>query len=110
LDPKITRAIGIRREYCEGMQAQRYDVGKQFNRSWTFMVYLNEGMEGGVTRFKAAGHAIVPKAGMALLWNDLHADGTPNTATMHCGEPVIRGHKLVITKWFRVLGTGPVFC
>ena len=29
--------------------------------------------------------------------------------TMHCGEPVTRGHKIIITKWFRVHGDGPVF-
>jgi hypothetical protein len=28
---------------------------------------------------------------------------------MHCGEPVSRGHKIIITKWFRVHGDGPVF-
>jgi hypothetical protein len=28
---------------------------------------------------------------------------------MHAGEPVIRGHKIIITKWFRVMGDGPVF-
>ena len=28
---------------------------------------------------------------------------------MHCGEPVVRGHKIIITKWFRIHGDGPVF-
>jgi prolyl 4-hydroxylase len=46
---------------------------------------------------------------MALLWNNLNPDGTPNEYTMNCGEPVIRGHKIIITKWFRVHGDGPVF-
>ena len=50
-----------------------------------------------------------PKTGMALLWNNLNADGTPNLATRHCGEPVTRGHKVIITKWFRVHGDGLVF-
>jgi hypothetical protein len=35
--------------------------------------------------------------------------GSPNPASKHGGEPVISGHKLIITKWFRVLGNGPVF-
>jgi prolyl 4-hydroxylase len=131
VDAKIAKTIGIRAEYGEGIQAQRYDVGQQFkphcdyfepgsseyqryaalrgNRSWTFMVYLNEGMEGGATRFTKIGYAIVPKAGMALFWNNLHEDGSPNPAMVHCGEPVTRGHKVIITKWFRVNGDGPVF-
>ena len=73
------------------------------------MVYLNDGMEGGATRFTEIDHAVQPKTGMALFWDNLQADGTPNQATRHCGEPVTRGHKVIITKWFRVHGDGPVF-
>jgi prolyl 4-hydroxylase len=131
MDEKICRTIGIRPEYAEGNQAQRYDVGQQFkphwdyyepgtqafvkyagvrgNRTWTFMVYLNDGMEGGATRFTKLDFAVQPKAGMAVIWNNLKEDGSPNPATMHCGEPVTRGHKLIITKWFRMFGDGPLF-
>jgi len=131
LDAKICKTLGIRAEYSEGVQAQRYDVGQQFkphwdyfepdtdtyrrlggvrgNRTWTFMVYLNDGLTGGATRFTKIDLAFAPKAGMALLWNNLRADGSPNQFTMHCGEPVIGGHKIIITKWFRVHGHGPVF-
>lgn len=131
IDEKICRTLGIRVQYSEGIQAQRYDVGQQFkahwdyfppdtavyrrlaglrgNRTWTFMVYLNDGMEGGATRFTEIDYAVQPKAGKAVIWNNLLADGTCNTATMHAGEPVTRGHKLIITKWFRVYGDGPLF-
>lgn len=131
IDAKICKTLGIRAEYSEGISAQRYDVGQQFkphwdyfapgtdlyrrlagvrgNRTWTFMVYLNDGMEGGATHFTTIDHAVVPKAGMALLWNNLRADGSPNPYTKHSGEPVTRGHKIIITKWFRVHGDGPVF-
>ena len=131
LDDRICRTLGIRTEYSEGIQAQRYDVGQQFkphwdyyqpgteeysryagvrgNRTWTFMVYLNEGMEGGGTRFTELDLKVTPKLGMALFWNNLLPDGSPNPATMHCGEPVISGFKVIITKWFRVFGHGPLF-
>jgi prolyl 4-hydroxylase len=131
IDAKICKTLGIRAEYSEGIQAQRYDVGQQFkphwdffqpdtdvyrrlagmrgNRTWSFMVYLNDAMEGGATRFTRIDHAVSPKTGMALLWNNLKPDGSTNEYTMHCGEPVIRGHKIVITKWFRIHGHGPVF-
>jgi prolyl 4-hydroxylase len=79
------------------------------NRTWTFMVYLNEGMSGGATRFTEIGATFQPKVGLALLWNNLNPDGTPNPATKHCGEPVTSGHKVIVTKWFRVHGDGPVF-
>ena len=131
IDDKICKTLGVRVEYSEGIQAQRYDVGQQFkphwdffeagtpsylglvgvrgNRTWTFMVYLNEGMEGGGTRFTELGHTFQPKTGMALIWHNLNRDGTPNKATMHAGEPVTAGYKVIITKWFRSIGDGPVF-
>ncbi len=130
-DDKIAKALGIRLEYSEGIQAQRYDVGQQFkahtdyfepgtseyanfggergNRTWTFMVYLNEGMEGGGTKFFAIDQTFVPKKGQAVIWNNLNPDGTPNAATLHAGEPVTSGYKVIITKWFRQLGSGPMF-
>src|SRR5512144_2264493 len=89
LDAKICRTLGVRAEYSEGIQAQRYDVGQQFkphwdyfptgselykrfagvrgNRTWTFMVYLNDGMTGGATRFTEIDLAVQPRRGMALL-------------------------------------------
>jgi prolyl 4-hydroxylase len=130
LDDRICRTLGIRAAYGEAIQAQRYDAGQQFkphtdwfipgsddyarlaglrgNRTWTFMVYLNEGMLGGGTRFTEIDFTVTPKAGMALFWNNLHPDGAPNPLMRHCGEPVTAGHKVIITKWFRVLGDGPV--
>lgn len=131
VDEKIARTIGIRLAYSEGIQAQRYDVGQQFkphtdyfepdtpeyarfgagrgNRTWTFMVYLNEGMEGGGTKFLAINHVFHPRKGMAVIWNNLHSDRTPNPATLHSGEPVLAGSKVIITKWFREYGTGSMF-
>jgi prolyl 4-hydroxylase len=131
LDDKICRTLGLRAPYGEGIQAQRYDVGQEFkphydaflpgsdayrrraalrgNRTWTFMVYLNDGMEGGATRFTEIGQAVTPRTGRAVLWNNLDAHGAPNRVTRHCGEPVTSGHKVIITKWFRAIGDGPVF-
>jgi prolyl 4-hydroxylase len=131
IDAKICRTLGVSAEYSEGIQAQRYDVGGQFkphfdffgpgsdphrsacsvrgNRTWTFMVYLNDGMDGGATRFTEIDRVVRPKTGMALFWNNLSADGAPNPLSRHCGEPVTGGHKVIITKWFRMLGDGPLF-
>jgi prolyl 4-hydroxylase len=92
-----------------GSELYKRFAGVRGNRTWTFMVYLNDGMTGGATRFTEIDLEVQPKRGMALLWNNLRPDGTPNPATMHCGEPVIAGHKIIITKWFRAMGDGPVF-
>ena len=87
---------------------QRF-AGIRGNRTWTFMVYLNDGMEGGATRFTAADISIQPRQGMALFWNNLREDGSPDPRVIHAGEPVTRGFKAIITQWFRVHGDGPVF-
>jgi len=130
LDQRISKTLGIRLAYSEGIQGQRYEVGQEFkphtdffepgtdeylehatkqgNRTWTFMVYLNEDMEGGETWFPAIDEAFQPRKGRALIWNNLYPDGTPNYDTLHSGMPVVRGHKIIITKWFRERGTGPM--
>ena len=130
LDERISETLGIRLAYSEGIQAQRYDVGQEFkthtdffepgtdeyrehaskrgNRTWTFMVYLNEDMHGGGTQFAVIGKTFQPRKGRAVIWNNLYPDGTPNYDTLHSGTPVIRGHKVIITKWFRERGTGPM--
>ena len=131
IDEKIARTLGIRREYAEVNQGQRYDVGQEFkahtdyfepgtgeyrehcsargNRTWTFMVYLNEGVSGGGTEFPVIGRVFQPKRGQAVIWNNLNADGTPNSNTLHRGMPLMNGHKIIITQWFRERGAGPVF-
>ena len=131
LDEKIARAVGIRLPYSEGLQAQRYETGQEFRqhtdyfqpgtseyatyagnrgqRTWTFMVYLNDGMTGGGTKFFALDRVFTPHKGMAVAWNNLYPDGTPNPDTLHSGLPVEAGHKIIITKWFRDHGAGPMF-
>lgn len=129
IDLKICRTLGINQSYGEGIQAQRYEVGGQFKphldtfngplyddfchvrgqRTWTFMVYLNEVEEGGNTNFVELGTAINPSMGTAVFWNNLNKDGSINEFTRHAGEPVIKGHKSIITKWFRVMGRGKLY-
>jgi len=36
-------------------------------------------------------------------------DRKPNPNTMHSGEPVTAGHKVIITKWFREYGAGKMY-
>jgi prolyl 4-hydroxylase len=130
-DKKIAEALGIRLPYSEGIQAQHYDVGQEFkqhtdyfqpetdeyrehagkrgNRTWTFMIYLNDVEEGGETRFYEIDYTITPQKGRAVVWNNLHPDGSVNYDTLHAGLPIKKGHKDIITKWFREKGTGPMF-
>jgi len=122
LDERICGAMGIEPKFAEPSQGQYYEITQQFKphtdyfehyelekhstptlgqRTWTFMIYLNDVEEGGHTDFVNVGLSIPPKRGMAVLWNNLKADGTPNFDTLHHGTPVKRGYKAIITKWFR---------
>ena len=103
------------------MQGQFYSVGEQFKphtdyfegdellsfagskgqRTWTFMIYLNEPQGGGETQFVKLGCSVRPRPGRAVTWNNLTKDGQPNPAMLHAGTSVTAGFKAVITKWFR---------
>lgn len=83
----------------ERFRYYRYEDGQQFN--WhcdgyferlnfersrlTFMVYLNDGFQGGQTSFE--GHSIEPIAGMALFFAH---------ELVHKGQPVFKGRKYVL--------------
>jgi prolyl 4-hydroxylase len=84
-------------------------AGDRGNRTWTFMIYLNETKKGGGTNFVKLDKIFYPKKGAAVVWNNLCKDGIPNPNSMHAGMPVEKGEKVVITKWFREKGTGPMF-
>lgn len=123
INAKIVDALGLGVGENETIQAQHYAVGQQFKahydyfmpgsedfityskdggqRTWTFMIYLNEECEGGKTEFVNLKTAFTPKTGTALIWNNLLEDGTPNENTLHHAHPITKGEKIVITKWFR---------
>lgn len=123
LEEKLFALNGIDPVHGEPLQGQRYDVGQEFKphtdyfapdgadfakfcsvagqRSWTFMIYINEVDAGGATRFKAIGKTFQPEAGKLLCWNNRRADGSVNPATLHHGMKVRKGVKYVITKWYR---------
>lgn len=123
VDTKICRFAGIDPAFGEPIQGQRDDVGQEFKmhtdyfepkgadfarycavagqRTWTFMIYLNEPEAGGATRFRTVNKIIQPEQGKLLCWNNLDEAGKPNPATMHQGMKVRKGAKYIITKWFR---------
>ncbi len=131
IDERIAKTLGIHLAYAEVTQIQHYDVTQEFkphtdffepgsaeylkyasfsgNRTWTFMVYLNETKKGGGTKFVNLDKTFYPKTGTALVWNNLYADGRPNHDTMHWGQPVEEGTKVIITKWFREQCAVPMF-
>lgn len=127
IDRRIADYMGFEPERSEGIQGQYYQVGQEFKahtdyfepdtdeyrafagtrgqRTWTFMIYLNDVHEGGQTEFPHLGTTVSPRRGVAVIWNSLRADGSVNPDTLHAAKPVIRGEKFIITKWFRTHGT-----
>jgi len=120
---RITALMGIDPRHCEPLQGQRYAVGQEFKshtdyfepngadfqkfcavagqRTWTAMIYLNEPLAGGATRFKSIDKTVNPETGKLLMWDNLRADGSCNAATLHHGMKVRAGTKYVLTQWFR---------
>jgi prolyl 4-hydroxylase len=123
IEALLTQLSGIDPAYGEPLQGQRYAEGQEFkphtdyfapdgrdfqkfctlsgNRTWTFMIYLNDVSAGGATRFKLLDKTFQPEAGKLLCWNNRLPDGGVNHATLHHGMKVRRGVKYVITKWYR---------
>lgn len=123
LEAMLLELNGIDPAHGEPVQGQRYAVGQEFKahtdyftpdgldfhkfcsvagqRTWTFMIYLNEVVAGGATRFKMVGKTFQPEAGKLLSWNNRRPDGSVNPNTLHHGMKVRKGVKYVITKWYR---------
>lgn len=102
---KKWRPVGLN----ERLRFYRYDVGQQFDwhldgcferpngeRSFfTFLVYLNDGYEGGGTSFRDDGYGTIkvgmlqvrPRAGTALIFHH---------PIPHRGDPVMAGRKYVL--------------
>jgi prolyl 4-hydroxylase len=130
VESRICKMIGINNQQAEQIQGQKYEVGQQFRihtdyfdpqllkqdpsingqRTWTFMIYLNDVEEGGYTSFPLAYCSSAPKPGTALICNNLHSRytsmnpaewGKENLFASHCGMPILRGEKYILTKWFK---------
>lgn len=128
-DQKIQSAVGqmmgIDPKYCEPLQIQHYKEGQEYQvhadwfdsshagyeenvkdqgqRTWTCLIYLNQNFQGGQTHFPELKLKINPQVGKACVWNNLTLTGNVNKSTYHCGTPVTRGNKYILTAWFRAI-------
>ena len=115
--------VALPASHGETLQGQRYLKGQRFKlhtdyfepqspdyavhtarggqRIWTAMVYLNRPGAGGATWFERIDRLFEPEPGKLLLWPNVDASGQPDHASLHEGQPVVRGTKYIITKWYR---------
>ncbi|HEX8192450.1 MAG TPA: 2OG-Fe(II) oxygenase [Allosphingosinicella sp.] len=97
----------------EPLHILRYAPGEQYlphvdalpglrnQRHWTVLVYLNDGYSGGETRFDLAGVTFAGRAGDALIFRNVDAEGRSDPASRHAGLAVTSGAKWLATRWIR---------
>ena len=108
-------AAASRTELAQGepLQLLHYGPGHQYRahmdalpaepnqRILTMICYLNDGYEGGETRFLRTGLSFRGSAGDALLFRNVTSDGRPDPMAEHAGLPVKGGVKLLASRWIR---------
>lgn len=97
----------------EALALLRYSPGQEYRphfdfvggatnrRLQTALVYLNDGYDGGETRFVQTGLTVKGGAGDVVLFGNEGADGGPNPLSEHAGLPVTKGQKYLATRWIR---------
>lgn len=118
---RMASAAGVPLSHAEHLTVLRYEPGEEYrphrdyrppasierdhpdagNRLRTICVYLNDVEAGGETEFPMAGLRVMPRPGRAVVFDNLHADGTPDADSLHAGLPVQRGEKWLATLWLR---------
>ncbi len=117
---RMANVVGTLPAYSEYMQLLRYEDGQEYRphrdylppgmitsleaggsgqRESTAILYLNDVAEGGETDFIELDKKIAPRTGRVLAFKNLHADGSPDTRTLHAGLPVKSGSKWIATLW-----------
>lgn len=118
---RLAEAAGLALDQAERLIVLRYESGQEYrphrdyltpaaiardrpdagDRMRSICVYLNDVEAGGGTRFPHADLVVEPKAGDAIVFDNLLEDGTPDHDSLHAGLPVERGVKWLATLWFR---------
>lgn len=123
LESRIASLLDWPADRGEGVQVLRYAPGGQYKahfdyfdpvkpgsaahlaqggqRVGTVVMYLCDVEAGGSTRFPSLGLEVRPSKGDAVFFADVDAGGRVDPRTLHAGAPVLRGTKIIATKWLR---------
>jgi hypothetical protein len=82
------------------------EIAARGQRAATFLIYLNEGYEGGATQFPKLNWGYRGRRGDALLFSNIDAAGAPDYDTVHAGTPPTSGEKWVLSQWIRTRPVG----
>jgi len=88
---------------CEGTKdfCKRMD-GIAGPRLWTYIIYLNDDLEGGETLFPYLNKKVIPKKGKCAIFQSSDDNGKLIRQSLHGGEPVTKGIKWICNKWIRI--------
>ena len=113
LNRRIAAATGTAYECGEPLHVLRYAPGQEYRphvdalpgvdnqRSWTALIYLNSGFQGGETLFPEVGRSAKGAPGDCLVFRNVDAQGRGDPRTRHAGAPVTGGVKWLATRWIR---------
>jgi len=82
-----------------GMSSQQ--IAQDGQRIFTFLIYLNEGFEGGETDFPLIGLRHQGRIGDALFFWNVKPTGAVDRDTLHAGLPPATGQKWLFSQWVR---------
>jgi len=126
IDDRIQGITGITSEKYEDLQVVHYQPGQFYKAHWdacdpekdprcvedhkkgglrfaTFIIYLNDDMEGGETEFPLLGRTLKPEKGKGILFFNLEDDLLGRKElSKHAGLPPTKGEKWMCNKWIRL--------
>jgi hypothetical protein len=79
----------------------RGEIARNGQRIITFLVYLNDGYEGGETAFPKLNVVHKGRCGEALYFVNALPDLSPDLRMLHAGCPTTRGEKWIVTQFIR---------
>lgn len=74
------------------------------NRMATLLVIVERAGSGGATIFPHLRLTLLPEPGDAILWFNMHVDGSRERRSLHGGCPIRAGTKLAMALWIRERG------
>ncbi len=113
---RAARLLDAPVSHLEPLQVVRYRPGQRFGvhhdsfadvrlgegqRVATLFVYLNDAQPEAATEFPRLGLAVSPRAGTAVYWCNLRADGAIDDRAQHAGRAPRGGVKYGLNVWLR---------
>jgi len=68
------------------------------DRLATFLMYLNDGYEGGDLEFPSGNYSYKGKTGDGIFFAS-QRDGKPDRLSLHAAKPITRGEKYILSQW-----------